>query len=499
MGKLVNTGVVVIGTGFSGMGMAIQLRKEGRDDFVVLEKATDFGGTWRDNTYPGCACDIQSHMYSFSFEQKPDWTRSYAPQPEIHQYLRDVAAKWDLARNTHFGVEVTGARWDAEASRWHVSTSTGDTYVTRFLVAGVGALHLPSIPDLPGIEDFTGKAFHSAQWDHDYDLTGKRVAVIGTGASAVQFVPKIAPEVAELTLFQRTAPWVMPKPDHTMPAWSRGLFAKVPGAQRAYRHLLYWINEVRAVGFNGHQGILRLASKLAAHNIRRSVKDPALARELTPDYVMGCKRVLISNDYYPTFNRANVHLDTAGVAEVRANSVVGKDGREHPVDAIIYGTGFHVTDAFDYLRITGRDGLDLAQLWRERGINTHLGITVAGFPNLFFLLGPNTGLGHNSVVFMIESQIRYVAEALRLADRQGAEALDVRRSAQDAFNTEVQRKLADGVWTRGGCTSWYLDSQGVNRTIWPGFTWRYWLRTRHVDASDFELLTRSRTTVAAGK
>ncbi|SES37935.1 flavin-containing monooxygenase [Actinokineospora terrae] len=498
MGKLVNTGVVVIGTGFSGMGMAIQLRKEGRDDFVVLEKAADFGGTWRDNTYPGCACDIQSHMYSFSFEQKPDWTRSYAPQPEIWQYLRDVAAKWDLARNTRFGVEVTGARWDSGANRWHVETSGGDTYVTRFLVAGIGALHLPAIPRLPGIETFEGAAFHSAQWDHDYDLTGKRVAVIGTGASAVQFVPRIAPQVAELTLFQRTAPWVMPKPDHGMPAWSQALFAKVPGAQRAYRHLLYWINEVRAVGFNGHQGVLKLASKLAAHNITRSVRDPELVRKLTPDYVMGCKRVLISNDYYPTFNRSNVHLDTSGVAEVRAHSVVGKDGREHPVDAIIYGTGFHVTDSFDYLRITGRDGVDLAGLWRERGINTHLGMSVAGFPNLFFLLGPNTGLGHNSVVFMIESQIRYVAEALRLADRDGAEALQVRVAAQESFNTEVQRKLADGVWTRGGCTSWYLDSQGVNRTIWPGFTWRYWLRTRRVDPSDFELLTRTRATAGNG-
>ncbi|GLZ41055.1 NAD(P)/FAD-dependent oxidoreductase [Actinokineospora sp. NBRC 105648] len=498
MGKLIHTGVVVVGTGFSGMGMAIQLRKEGREDFVVLEKANDFGGTWRDNTYPGCACDIQSHMYSFSFEQKADWTRSYAPQPEIWQYMRDVAAKWGLSRYTRFGVEVTGARWDAEQNRWQVSTRGGDTYVTRFLVAGIGALHLPSIPDLPGIEKFAGKAFHSARWDHGYDLKGKRVAVIGTGASAIQFVPQIAPEVAELTLFQRTAPWVMPKPDHAMPAWSQQAFAKVPGAQRAYRHLLYWINEVRAVGFNGHQGILKYASKLAAHNIKRSVQDPVLAAKLTPDYVMGCKRVLISNDYYPTFNRPNVHLDTEGVAEVREHSIVGKDGREHEVDAIIYGTGFHVTDSFDYLDITGRDGLDLAKQWRDNGINTHMGINVAGFPNLFFLLGPNTGLGHNSVVFMIESQIRYVADALRLTDKHQADAIDVRHSAQDKFNAEVQRKLADGVWTKGGCTSWYLDSQGVNRTIWPGFTWRYWMQTRKVDPANFELITRARSRETAG-
>ncbi len=497
MGKLIHTGVVVVGTGFSGMGMAIQLRKEGRDDFVLLEKAGDFGGTWRDNTYPGCACDIQSHMYSFSFEPKSDWTRSYAPQPEIWQYLRDVAAKWDLARNTRFGTEVTGARWAAEENRWHVSTADGDTYLARFVVAGIGALHVPSVPRLPGIEKFRGKTFHSARWDHDYDLAGKRVAVIGTGASAIQFVPRIAPEVADLTLFQRTAPWVMPKPDHAMPEWSKTLFAKVPGALRGYRHLLYWINEVRAVGFNGHQNILKHASKLAAWNIRRSVTDPALAAALTPDYVMGCKRVLISNDYYPTFNRDNVHLDTAGVAEVRENAVVGNDSVVHEVDAIVYGTGFLVTDSFDLLDITGRDGADLAKEWRDNGINTHLGITVAGFPNLFFLLGPNTGLGHNSVVFMIESQIRYVADALRLAEAHGAEALEVRRGAQEEFNADIQRKLADGVWTQGGCTSWYLDSQGVNRTIWPGFTWRYWMRTRKVDPADFELISRTRAPAGA--
>ncbi|WP_018685101.1 flavin-containing monooxygenase [Actinokineospora enzanensis] len=491
MGEHIHTGVVIVGTGFSGLGMAIRLRQAGRADFVLLEKADEVGGTWRDNTYPGCACDIQSHMYSFSFEQKPDWTRSYAPQPEIRQYLHDVAAKWELPRFTRFGVEVTGARWDEQENRWHVATANGDTYVARFLVAGIGALHIPSVPALPGIERFQGRTFHSARWDHDFDLTGKRVAVIGTGASAVQFVPEIAPKVAELTLFQRTPPWVMPKPDHPMPDWSRRLFARVPGTQRAYRHFLYWVNEVRAVGFNGHQGILKYASKVAAHNIRRSVRDPELVRKLTPDYVMGCKRVLISNDYYPTFNRANVHLDTTGIAEVREHSVIGNDGREHQVDAIIYGTGFHVTDSYDYLSITGVNGLDLAGHWRAHGINTHLGITVADFPNLFFLLGPNTGLGHNSVVFMIESQVGYIADAIRLTDRHRAAALNTRHSAQESFNADIQRKLANGVWSKGGCTSWYLDSHGVNRTVWPGFTWRYWLRTRKLDPADFELTVQA--------
>ena len=481
---------LVVGTGFSGLGMAIQLKRDGREDFVILEKAADVGGTWRDNTYPGCACDIQSHMYSFSFDQNPDWSRSYASQPEIWAYMRAIADRYDLRKHIDFGVEVRGARWDEDAHRWHVQTSQGE-YVCQYFVAGIGALHLPSIPEIPGIEKFQGAAFHSAQWDHDFDLTGKRVAVVGTGASAIQFVPQIAKDVADLTLFQRTPPWVMPKPDHAMPDWSKRLFKAAPPALNAYRSLLYWINEVRAVGFNGHPGILKFASKLAAANIKRSVKDPDLIRKLTPDYVMGCKRVLISNDYYPTFNRDNVHLNTDGVREVREHSVVDGNGVEHEVDAIIYGTGFHVTDAFDYLDITGRDNRDLAKEWQAQGINTYFGIAVNGFPNLFFLLGPNTGLGHNSVVFMIEAQIRYIADAMRLADKHSADAVEVRPGVQQEFNAEVLRKLAKGVWTQGGCTSWYLDSQGVNRTIWPGFTWRYWMRTRRLDAAAYELSARA--------
>jgi len=478
---------VVIGTGFSGLGMAIQLKRDGRDDFVVLEKAGDVGGTWRDNTYPGCACDIQSHMYSFSFAQNPGWTRSFSPQPEIWDYLREVTDRYRLRDHIRFGVEVTGARWDADERRWHVATSDGD-YTARFVVAGIGALHIPNIPALPGIETFRGETFHSADWHHDYDLTGKRVAVVGTGASAIQFVPRIAQDTAKLTIFQRTPPWIMPKPDHGMPNWVKTLFRLVPGAQRLYRNAIYWFLESRASGFNGRPLLMRLASKIALANMHRSVQDPELRRKLTPDYVMGCKRVLIANDYYPALTRENVELNTSGIRAVTEHGVVDGDGVEHEVDAIIYGTGFHVTDAFDYLDVTGVAGRDLAKEWQASGIQTHLGITVAGYPNLFFLLGPNTGLGHNSVVFMIESQIRYVSQAMALADLAGAAALDTRESAQAEFQSDIQRKLAGGVWTKGGCTSWYLDSRGVNRTIWPGFTWRYWLRTRKLDPAVFDLV-----------
>jgi len=478
---------VVIGTGFSGLGMAIQLKRDGRDDFVVLEKAHDVGGTWRDNTYPGCACDIQSHMYSFSFAQNPGWTRSYSPQPEIWDYLRGVTDRYRLRDHIRFGVEVTGARWDADECRWHVTTDHGE-YVARFLVAGVGALHIPNIPKLPGIERFEGETFHSAQWNHDYDLTGKRVAVVGTGASAIQFVPRIAPDVARLTLFQRTPPWIIPKPDHPIPNWTKALFRLVPGAQRLYRNLIYWLLEARAMGFNGHPALMRLAQRIALAHLHRQVEDPELRRKLTPDYVMGCKRVLIANDYYPALTRDNVEVNTDGIRAVTEHGVVDGNGVEHDVDVIIYGTGFHVTDAFDYLDVTGVNGRDLAKEWRAEGIQTHLGITVAGYPNLFFLLGPNTGLGHNSVVFMIESQIRYVSQAMALADRSGAAALDTKESAQAEFQSDIQRKLAGGVWTQGGCTSWYLDARGVNRTIWPGFTWRYWLRTRKLDPAAFDLV-----------
>jgi cation diffusion facilitator CzcD-associated flavoprotein CzcO len=477
--------------------MAIELKKAGIHDFVVLEKAADVGGTWRDNSYPGCACDIPSHMYSFSFAQNPNWSRAYSPQPEIWDYLRDVADRYHLREHIRFGVEVIGSRWDAEEQAWHVHTQSGDEFTGQFLVSGIGGLHIPSIPNLPGLERFEGARFHSAQWDHDFDLTGKRVAVIGTGASAIQFVPRIAPKVGTLHLFQRTPPWIMPKPDHPMPAWSRRLFRLLPGAQRAYRDLVYWLLEVRAVGFNGHPWIMRLAELFAKRHMRRHIKDPALRRKLTPDYRMGCKRVLIANDYFPALNRDNVDVVTDGIAEIREHSVVTDDGTEHEVDAIIFGTGFHVTDSFDSLDITGLDDRNMAKQWRTHGIRTHLGITVSGYPNLFFLLGPNTALGHNSVVFMIESQVRYVAQAIKLVDGSRAAALDVRESVQDRFQENIQRKLIQGVWTQGGCKSWYLDSQGVNRTIWPGFTWRYWLDTRAIRAADYELVGRGKPGSAA--
>ncbi|MGH3359407.1 MAG: flavin-containing monooxygenase [Nocardioidaceae bacterium] len=480
------TDVLIVGTGFSGLGMGIQLSKAGRDDFLILEKADDVGGTWRDNTYPGCECDIPSHMYSFSYELNPEWSRNFSGNREIWDYLRDVTNRHALHQKIRFGAEVTGAEWDESRYRWIVHTTSDETYEARALVSGVGALHIPNIPDLPGADTFTGPRFHSSTWDHDVDLSGKRVAVIGTGASAIQFVPIIADAVDRLTVFQRTPPWVLPKNDKPIPEWKRAFLRTVPGAQRTYRNALYWAFESRAVGFNGQINILKFAEKIVERYVRKAIDDPALQEKLIPQYRMGCKRVLQSNTYYKTLNRDHVDVIDSGVAEITATGVIDNAGVEHEVDVIIYGTGFHVVDALEYLDITGREGKSLGKIFEADGVETYLGINVSGFPNLFFMLGPNTGLGHNSVVFMIEQQAKYILRFLEELDRRGAVAADVLPTAQREFNETIQTKLANGIWTQGGCKSWYLDSQGVNRTIWPGFTFMYWWETRRVNAPDYE-------------
>lgn len=480
------TSVVIIGTGFSGLGIAIKLKEAGIDDFIVLEKNNDLGGTWRDNTYPGCACDVPSMMYSFSFEQNPSWSRMFAGQKEISDYLHRCADKYDVRRHIHFGVKFTGAEYDESERQWHVFTEDGTEYVSRACISGLGALHIPSYPEIAGVERFQGEVFHSAEWNHDYDLEGKRVAVIGTGASAIQFVPQIAKKVENLHLFQRTPPWVQPKPDAPIPRGLQRWFRRVPALQRLARAVIYWTLEIRSVAVLRDRRLQKLSQYLAKRYIRKTIKDPGVRKAVTPRYAMGCKRILLSSDYYPALNRSNVNLVTSGVGEVRDNSIVTSDGQEHEVDAIIYGTGFHTTDAFEHLNIVGRDGRKLQDAWRD-GMNAHLGMTVSGFPNLFFLLGPNTGLGHNSVVFMIECQIDYVMSCLRPIIRGDIDQVDVRQSTQDAFNADIQHRLGDAVWSEGGCQSWYLDANGVNRTLWPGFTFSYWRATRTAKPSDFEI------------
>jgi cation diffusion facilitator CzcD-associated flavoprotein CzcO len=478
--------IVIIGSGFAGLGMAIKLRQAGFEDFVVLEKNADLGGTWRDNSYPGCACDVPSHMYSFSFELNPGWSRMFAPQQEIWDYMRRCAQKYDVARKIRYNAAVESLEWDDEQQLWHVALASGETLDARAVVSGIGALHVPSYPGFYDSGTFKGVSFHSADWDHSVDLTGKRIAVIGTGASAIQFVPKLAKQAAALTVFQRTPPWIHPKPDFEFPARIRRTFSMVPGAQRAFRDGIYWALEARAAGFAIHPKLMAPLERLARGHIDHQVPDPELRAKVTPDYTIGCKRILLSSDYYPALAKPNVDLVTDDIAEITEAGVRTKDGTPHEVDVIIYGTGFRVTDALTEQRIIGRNGLKIQDAWAD-GIEAHHGITIAGFPNFFMLLGPNTGLGHNSVVFMIESQVQHVISCLRLMSRRQAGSIEVRETAQRSYNTRLHRRLRKAVWNEGGCKSWYLDDHGVNRTLWPGFTFEYWARTRKAHQNDYTL------------
>ncbi|HEU0016384.1 MAG TPA: NAD(P)/FAD-dependent oxidoreductase [Longimicrobium sp.] len=468
--EAVETEVAIVGSGFGGLGMAIRLRREGIDDFVVLERAGDVGGTWRDNTYPGCACDVQSHLYCFSFALNPEWSRSYSGQPEIQAYLQRIARDYGVLPRVRFHHEVTAAAWDERARRWRIETSAGP-FIARFLVMGTGALSEPLIPRFPGLETFRGATFHSARWDHGFDLRAKRVAVIGTGASAIQFVPEIQPVVERLHLFQRTAPWLLPRFERRLTATGRRLFRRVPALQKLLRGMIYLAREAFLPAFR-HPRAMGLVERAALRHLRRHVADPALREKLTPGFRLGCKRVLLSNEYLPAIVRPNVEVVTDAIAEVRPGSVVTTDGVERPVDAIVFGTGFRPTDPPLAPHVRGRGGRSLAEAW-EGSPRAHVGTSVAGFPNLFLLLGPNTGLGHTSVVYMIEAQIEHVARALRHLRSVGGAALEPTPEAQAAFVADVDRRMRGSVWTSGGCASWYLDATGRNSTLWPDFTWRF--------------------------
>ena len=480
----VHTRALVIGTGFSGLGMGIALQRQGVD-FLILEKADDVGGTWRDNSYPGCACDIPSHLYSFSFEPKADWRHLFSLQDEIWDYLRGVADKYGLRRYIVFNSLVDRAHWDDTEYRWHVFTADGREYIAQFLISGAGALHIPSIPEFEGRDEFAGAAFHSAQWDSTVDLIGKRVAVIGTGASAIQIVPEILDEVAELQLYQRTPPWVVQRTNEELPPTVRAALENVPGLRRALRYGIYWAQEMLAYGMTKRPAVLKVIELLGKHNIRRSVSDPGLRKKLTPNYRAGCKRILNSSTYYAAVADPKTTLVTDRIERLTRDGIVTADGVERGADVIVYATGFHVTDSYTYVQIKGAHGEDLIDRWNREGLQAHRGIAIADVPNLFFLLGPNTGLGHNSVVFMIESQIRYVADAIATVDEYGAQALAPTRAAQDQFNAGLQNKLAHSVWNTGGCRSWYLDEHGNNRVLWGGYTWQYWQATRKIRPAEY--------------
>ncbi len=476
--------VAIVGAGFSGIAMAVRLLRAERRDFVVLERAQRLGGTWRDNTYPGCACDVPSHLYSFSFAPNPDWSSTYSPQAEIWAYLERVAKQEGVVPHIRFGCELEGASWDARAGRWRLQTSAGPLSA-RVLIAAAGPLSEPVIPDLPGHDQFQGVSFHSARWDHSHQLEGRRVAVIGTGASAVQLVPEIQPRVERLYLFQRTPAWILPNRVRRLTAFEHALYRRVPLTQRLVRGAVAATREVFAIPLL-RTSLQPLTRRLGRRLLERQVSDPELRRRLLPNYAPGCKRLVLSRRFYPAVQAPNVELVTDPIREVRERSIVTASGVAHQVDTIVYGTGFQVTEAPIAGRICDGSGRSLAEAWTGSP-EAHRGSTVAGFPNLFLMLGPNTGLGHTSVVLMAESQTAYVLAALRELDRRQARVLEVRPEAQRAWNRRLERAMRGTVWTAGGCTSWYLDRNGRNSTLWPGFAFAFGRALRRFDAASYAL------------
>ncbi|MEA2167508.1 MAG: hypothetical protein QOF76_808 [Solirubrobacteraceae bacterium] len=473
--------VVIVGAGFSGLAMAARLGAAGRSDFLVLERAGDVGGVWRDNTYPGAACDVPSHVYSLSFAQNPDWSRTFSHQREIHAYLQAVARDHGLLPHIALNCELLDARWDG--THWQLDTARGPVSA-RVLVSGSGPLVEPKIPDLPGLDTFPGAIFHSARWDHDHDLTGDRVAVVGTGASAIQFVPKIQPQVAHMTVFQRTAAWVLPRTERPITPVERFAFRHVPGTQSLMRQLVFWGRESNATPLlKARTGVIELAGRA---NLLRGIRDRELRRKLTPRFRAGCKRLLLSNTYFPALAAPNVDVVAAGLTEVRGSTVIGADGSQAEVDTIIFGTGFEVTRPPVAEHVHGADGRSLAEVW-DGSMQAHRGTTVAGFPNLFFLLGPNSGSGHMSVVYMAEAQADYVVKALDAIDREGAHSVQPRLQEQDAWTADVQARSQGTVWLAGGCASWYLDDKGRNTTLWPDYAHRFAgaLKTFHESEHEF--------------
>jgi cation diffusion facilitator CzcD-associated flavoprotein CzcO len=476
--------VAIVGTGFSGLGVAIKLREAGVEDFVVFERADEVGGTWRDNTYPGCSCDVYANLYCYSFAPNPHWKTTFGKQAELLEYLRGCADRFGVRPHIRFDHEVVAARWDEANQRWAIATSHGD-YTARVLVTATGYLSEPSIPSIPGLETFAGEMFHSARWNHDYDIAGRRVAVIGTGASAIQFVPAIQPEVGRLDLYQRTPPWIGPKHDKPMPK----RVAKSPRYQRFRRNFNKWGREVLVFAMNRPR-LMKKMNKMAKDHLKKSVKDKAFRARVTPDYIMGCKRVLFSDTYYPAIQQPNVDLVTDGIREIRPHSIVANDGTEREVDAIVLGTGYLATARPFAERVWGRDGRSLAAEWSD-GMKAYRGTTVSGFPNMFVMLGPGTTSPHTSMTIMVEAQVNYVLDAVRTLSSEGIASVDVRSEVQDTYNERLQKRFAGTVWTAGGCNSWYLDAEGRNTTLWPTFSWRFRKITKRFDLGAYEVTTPS--------
>lgn len=482
--------IAIIGSGFSGLCLGIQLKQAGIDSFTIYEKSDRLGGTWRDNTYPGACCDVPSFSYCFSFEQKTDWSRKWSPHGEIREYMEHCARKYDLLPHVRFATEIAGAAFDESRALWRLETADGEVIEAEVLVCAVGQLNRPYVPEIPGLESFRGERFHSAQWNHGYDLGGKRVGVIGNAASAIQFIPQIAPKVERLTIFQRSANWMLPRGDRAYTEREKERFGRHPKLARLYRWWIWLLLELRFPLFVGSAFLAKQTRKAALQNIADNVTDPELREKLVPDYPIGGKRILVSDDYYPALNRPNVSIVTAGIDHVEEDGVVTRDGTKHPCDALILATGFESTRFLAPMRIRGRSGRTLEREWAE-GARAYRGITVAGFPNLFLMYGPNTNLGHNSIIFMIECQTNYIVQAVRTLIERDVAWIDLTERAMEAYNERIQKELEGTVWARTP-HSWYKTEAGRITNNWSGSTVRYWWTTRRFDVENYALERRAR-------
>lgn len=488
---LPDTQIAIIGTGFAGIIAAIRLQSAGYRSFVLFERAHDIGGTWRDNTYPGCACDVPSHLYSIATEPNPDWSRMFSSQPEIWAYLKKVVEKHHLQPHIQFNTDIVRQVFTAEHGYWQLTDRKGHTHTARIVIMATGPLNRPCLPNIEGMNTFAGKQMHSAQWDNTYDLHNKRVAVIGTGASAIQIVPAIAPEVAQLSVFQRTAAWIMPRHDRPITATEQARFKRFPKLQKLVREFIYELLEFRGLMFLGNKWIHRIGTRQAIAKLEKEVQNPKTRQQLTPTYQLGCKRILASDDYLPTFNRANVHLETDPIAHITHDAVITQQGNIYPVEVIIYSTGFVASEINTDERIIGLNGQSLFDEWQQTGLEAYRGTTISGYPNLAFVLGPNTGLGHNSVLHMMESQMNYIMQYIAHIVQCGNNGfLDLRPDVQKTYNEHLQAQFKGTVWD-SGCKSWYLNSKGKNTTLYPRLTRQFRRETRHFDISDYVISTAS--------
>jgi len=476
--------IAILGAGLSGMCMGIQLLRAGIRSFRIFEKADRVGGTWRDNSYPGVACDVPSHLYSYSFELNPDWSRVYSPGPEIQSYCEQVAEKYGLGEHLRFATEVVEARF--QNGCWKLRDANGGEYEADIMVSALGGLHRPHVPEFAGLSDFEGETFHSARWNHAHNLTGRTVAVIGSAASAIQLVPEIAPLVKKLYVFQRTPNWITPRMDQTYSAKVRERFRRHPWTARLHRWLIYWLLEMRFPVFKTGSRFSRFARQACLDHLAEQVPDPELRQKLTPDYPPGCKRMLISSDFYPALQRPNVELVTEGVTGFTKQGVTTGAGRALEVDTVIFATGFEPFEFHSAFDVTGPKGVRLADVWKSR-IYSHRTVAVPGFPNFFMLLGPNSGLGHNSVIIMIEAQVRYVLRFVQQMMKRGLHSLAARETAMQSFDSRLHDDMAKTIWF-GNCKSWYQDEQGRVFTLWPRTTLRYLWEMRKPRLDEYEQL-----------